>query len=75
MIDKSESAVWSLTEFGKKVIITDELASKLTAKWIKIKTAEREHRYVPEIDLSSYYVYRKDARRGLYDSIYKRGFS
>lgn len=59
MIDKSESAVWSLTEFGKKVIITDELASKLTAKWIKIKTAEREHRYVPEIDLSSYYVYRK----------------
>ena len=59
MIDKSESGVWSLTEFGKKVIITDELASKLTAKWIKIKTAEREHRYVPEIDLSSYYVYRK----------------
>lgn len=59
MIGKSESGVWSLTEFGKKVIITDELASKLTAKWIKIKTAEREHRYVPEIDLSSYYVYRK----------------
>lgn len=59
MIDKSESGVWSLTEFGKKVIITDELASKLTAKWIKIKTAEREHRYVPEIDLSPYYVYRE----------------
>ena len=47
-------------EMGKKVIITDELAGKLTAKWIKIKTAEREHRYVPDIDLSPYYVYRKD---------------
>lgn len=26
----------------------------------KIKTAEREHRYVPDIDLSPYYVYREE---------------
>ena len=62
-IDKSESGVWSLTDLGRSIIITDELASKLTAKWIKIKTAEREHKYIPEIDLPSYYVRReKDAR-------------
>ena len=41
-----------------KIIITDELASKLTAKWVKIKAAEREHRFVPEMDLTPYYVYR-----------------
>ncbi len=74
MIDKSESGVWSLTEFGKKVIITDELASKLTAKWIKIKTAEREHRYVPEIDLSSYYVYRKAQEQDFMNPYTKEDF-
>lgn len=60
ILDKGENGVWILTELGKKVIITDELAGKLTAKWIKIKTAEREHRYVPDIDLSPYYVYREE---------------
>ena len=59
-IDKNEGGVWSLTDLGKTIIITDELASKLTAKWIKIKTAEREHRYIPEIDLSPYYVCREN---------------
>lgn len=59
-IDKGEGGVWSLTDLGKTIIITDELASKLTAKWVKIKTAEREHRYVPEIDLSPYYVCREN---------------
>ena len=58
-IDKGEGGVWSLTDLGKTIIITDELASKLTAKWSKIKSAEREHRYIPKIDLSPYYVYRE----------------
>lgn len=59
-IDKGETGVWILTELGKKILITDELASKLTAKWVKIKAAEREHRYISEIDLTSYYVYRDE---------------
>lgn len=57
-IEKAEGGVWTLTDLGKSVIMTDELASKLTAKWIKIKMAEREHRFVPEMDLSPCYVYR-----------------
>ncbi len=57
-IDKGEGGIWSLTDLGKTIVVTDELASKITAKWIKIKTAEREHRYIPEIDLSPYYIYR-----------------
>lgn len=31
ILDKGENGVWILTELGKKVIITDELAGKLTA--------------------------------------------
>ena len=57
-IDKGEGGIWSRTDLGKTIVVTDELASKITAKWIKIKTAEREHRYIPEIDLSPYYIYR-----------------
>lgn len=59
LIDNSESGIWSLTDLGKEIIITEELAGKITAKWIKIKTAEQQHRYVPDIDLSSYYRYRE----------------
>jgi 5-methylcytosine-specific restriction protein B len=57
-VDKGEGGLWTLTDLGKTIIITDELASKLTAKWVKIKAAEREHRYFPEMDLTPYYVYR-----------------
>lgn len=57
-VDTGETGVWKLTDLGMKIIITDELASKLTAKWVKIKAAEREHRFVPEMDLTPYYVYR-----------------
>ena len=63
VLDKGENGLWTLTELGKKLIITEELASKLTAKWVKIKTAEREHRYVPDIDLTPYYVYRIDGNQ------------
>lgn len=63
VLDKGENGLWTLTELGKKLIITEELASKLTAKWVKIKTAEREHRYVPDIDLTPYYVYRTDGNQ------------
>ena len=59
LVDNSESGIWSLTDLGKEIIITEELAGKITAKWIKIKTAEQQHRYVPDIDLSSYYRYRE----------------
>lgn len=63
VLDKGENGLWTLTELGKKLIITEKLASKLTAKWVKIKAAEREHRYVPDIDLTPYYEYRTDCNQ------------
>ena len=51
---------YGITEDELKVVNSKGNAQVLNnIDWIKIKTAEREHRYVPEIDLSSYYVYRK----------------
>lgn len=73
-IDKFESGLWSLTELGKNIIITDELASKLTAKWVKIKSAKREHRYVPEMDLSPYYKYREKCEQNSNLSYTKEDF-
>lgn len=58
LVEKGEGGLWILTELGKNIIVTDRLAGKITAKWIKIKVAEREHKYVPEIDLTPYYIYR-----------------
>lgn len=58
-IEKEAPGVWSLTDLGRLIVMTDELASKLTAKWIKIKIAEREHKFIPEMDLSPYYIYRE----------------
>lgn len=58
LVEKGEGGLWILTELGKNIIVTDRLAGKITAKWIKIKVAECEHKCVPEIDLTPYYIYR-----------------
>lgn len=73
-IEKAEGGVWTLTDLGKTVIMTDELASKLTAKWIRIKTAEREHRFVPEMDLSPCYVYRDVSQKNENEPYTKEDF-
>lgn len=54
----SEKGVWKLTELGSKVFITDELAGKIVAKWIRITQAKRKGESIPEIDISSYYNFR-----------------
>lgn len=73
-IEKAEGGVWVLTDLGKSVIMTDELASKLTAKWIRIKTAEREHRFVPEMDLRPCYVIRDFLQRNENEPYAKEDF-
>lgn len=63
-IDNSKRGVWALTELGMKIIISDELAAKIRAKWVKITSIERnnqqkmQNRPIPEIDLTPYYQYR-----------------
>ena len=51
------TGIWELTELGKKIIISDELAGKIIAKWVKINTAKRENLPIPEVDLTSLYEY------------------
>lgn len=61
MIDKNAGrGVWTLSDLGKRILMTDELAGKIVAKWVKIKTAMREHKPIPAIDLAEYYIYRDD---------------
>ena len=58
MDSSAPSGTWALSELGKKVVMTDELAGKIIAKWVKIKAAQRENRPLPEIDLTPFYTYR-----------------
>lgn len=61
MIDKNAPrGTWALTDLGKNIFMTDELAGKIIAKWVKIKKAEREHQPLPVIDLSEFYVLRNE---------------
>lgn len=69
-IDNSTRGIWKLTELGRDIIISDELAAKIRAKWVKIKNIERsnrqknENRPIPEIDLTPYYQYRSQPIAG-----------
>jgi len=51
--------IWGLNDLGKKIIIDDNLAGQIVAKWIRIKNAKRKGTPIPDIDLSPYYKYRK----------------
>ena len=58
IIDKNvPNGIWSLSSLGQKIIISDDLAGKIIAKWNKIKAAVRENKSIPEIDLEPYYEY------------------
>ena len=51
--------IWGLNDLGKKIIIDDNLAGQIVAKWIRIKNAKRKGTPIPDIDLSPYYKYRE----------------
>ena len=55
-----ENGIWKLTDLGKRVLISDDLAGKIIAKWVIITKAKRENTTIPLIDLSPYYSYRSD---------------
>ena len=55
-----ENGIWKLTDIGKKVLVSDDLAGMIIAKWVRINKAKRENRPIPVIDLSPYYSYRTD---------------
>lgn len=55
-----ENGIWKLTDIGKKVLVSEDLAGMIIAKWVRINKAKRENRPIPVIDLSPYYSYRTD---------------
>lgn len=56
-LSKEKKGIWELTDLAYRVKMTEELAGKIFAKWVRIKAAQRKHTLVPEIDLEPYYVY------------------
>lgn len=53
-ISKEVRGIWSLTERGRNVNMTSELASYIFNKWVKINLAKRNGEEIPIIDLTAY---------------------
>ncbi|MBR1477192.1 MAG: AAA family ATPase [Lachnospiraceae bacterium] len=53
----SPSGVWELSALGQKIVISDDLAGKIIAKWNRINLAKRENKAIPVIDLEPLYEY------------------
>ena len=53
----SPSGVWELSALGQKIVISDDLAGKIVAKWNRINLAKRDNKPVPIIDLEPFYEY------------------
>lgn len=51
VISKEKKGIWKLTKYGQEVQMTNDLAGKIFAKWVRIKAAERKGNPIPEIDL------------------------
>ncbi len=73
-ISNEKRGVWALTELGKSVIVTRELAGKIINKSVIINTKKRKHEPVPEIDLSPYYVYRDSVKKEEYEPYTREDF-
>ena len=54
----SERGVWALSDLGKRILISDELAGRIVAKENRIALARKNGEKEPEIDLSPYYRFR-----------------
>ncbi|MGN1318256.1 MAG: AAA family ATPase, partial [Lachnospirales bacterium] len=53
-ISKAVRGVWSLTERGRNINMTDELASMVFNKWVKINSSKKNGEEIPNIDLTIY---------------------
>ncbi len=57
IIDNEKVGIWALTDLGKRIKMTKELAALIHTKWAKINTARRKGEPEPDIDLSGQYQY------------------
>ena len=53
----SARGTWTLSALGEKIVISDQLAGMIIAKWIRILAARRENKPIPEINLEPFYQY------------------
>lgn len=73
--------LWELSDLGKRILISDDLAGRIVAKVNKISLAKKQGDVVPEIDLSPYYRYRDEKQKNDEDDwwppidVYNPGFS
>lgn len=63
MDSSAPSGIWKLSDLGERILMTDDLAGKIIAKWVIIKAAQREGKPVPAIDLTQYYTYRNQVEK------------
>ncbi|MBE5851156.1 MAG: restriction endonuclease [Lachnospiraceae bacterium] len=53
----SPDGIWTLSALGQKIVISDDLAGKIIAKWNRINTAKKNNKPIPEINLEPLYEY------------------
>lgn len=58
-IDKSTRGVWRLTPKGQTAEMNEEIAAKITAKWVKINTQKRKEKQQEE-RVTHYWMYTPD---------------
>lgn len=51
------SGIWALSALGQRIVISDDLAGKIIAKWNKINAAKKENKPIPEINLEPFYEF------------------
>lgn len=77
IIDKSVHGVWTLTEKGKFIEITDELASRIFVKWAALNKSKRDNTGAAladeDIDTIHYWVYSPGNNASKWDEFYKEG--
>ena len=65
-IDGSIRGIWKLTDIGKQIIISEELAGKIRAKSVRVSNVRGKNRkyhednQIPVIDLTPYYRFREN---------------
>lgn len=60
LANNSPRGIWTLTQLGERINISDRLSEMIVAKCVRVNTAIRENKPIPIIDLTPYYKYIDD---------------
>ena len=65
IISGEKRGVWELTELGRRILISNDLAKRIVAKANKVNQARQQGEPIPKIDLTPYYKYRDEGEAAL----------